>query len=153
LKYPVDETTIAEIAALVTVAVNGAAGALAGLRWWQVRPGDAFWPLLRAGQVVAVLQAVVAGALAIAGYEPADGLYWLYALLPVAIGFVGEQLRIVSAEQVLENRELPDAQAVGALPDAEQRSVVLAIVRREIGVMALAALVVAFLSLRAALVA
>jgi hypothetical protein len=59
----------------------------------------------------------------------------------------------VSAEQVLENRELPDAQAVGALPEAEQRSVVVAIMRRELGVMALAALVVAFLSLRAAFVA
>lgn len=147
------ETTIAEIAALVTLAVNGAAGAFAGLRWWQVQPSDAVWPLLRAAQAVAGLQAVVAGALAIAGYEPADGLYWLYALLPVAIGLVAEQLRIASAEQVLEDRELPDAQAVAALREAEQRSVVLAIVRREIGVMALAALVVAFLSLRAALVA
>ena len=54
---------------------------------------------------------------------------------------------------MLENRDLPDAQAVGALPESEQRSVVLAVVRREIGVMALAALVVAFLALRAALIA
>ena len=98
------------------------------------------------------MQAAVAGVLFAAGYEPADDLYWLYALLPVAIGLIAEQLRIASAEQVLENRELPDAQAVGALPEAEQRSVVLAIVRREIGVMALAALVVAFLALRAALI-
>jgi hypothetical protein len=118
-----------------------------------VRPSEAAWPLLRAGQALAVVQAVAAGGLAIAGFAPADGLYWLYALLPVAIGFVAEQLRIVSAEQVLENRELPDAEAVGALPEAEQRSVVLAIMRRELGVMALAALVVACLSLRAALVA
>ena len=88
-----------------------------------------------------------------AGYRPADELFWLYALLPVAIGFIAEQLRIASAEQVLENRELPDAQAVGALPESEQRSVVLAVVRREIGVMALAAVVVAFLALRAALIA
>jgi hypothetical protein len=99
-----------------------------------------------------VAQAAVAGVLAIAGYQPADGLYWLYALLPVAIGFVAEQLRIVSAEQVLENREIPDAQAVGGLPEAEQRSVVLAIMRRETGVMALAALVVALLALRALLI-
>ena len=84
--------------------------------------------------------------------SPQDGLYWLYALLPVAIGFVAEQLRIVSAEQVLENREIPDAEAVGELPEAEQRSVVLAIVRREIGVMALGAVVVAVLALRAALI-
>jgi hypothetical protein len=148
----VTQTTIAAIAALATLAVNGVAGAFAALRWWQVRPADAVWPLLRAGQAVAVAQAVVAGVLAAAGFAPADSLYWLYALLPVAIGFVAEQLRIVSAEQVLENREIPDAQAVGALPEAEQRSVILAIVRREMGVMAAAALVVAVLALRAALI-
>ena len=145
------ETTVAEIAALATLVVNGAAGAFAALRWWQVQPAGAIWPLLRAGQAVAVAQALVAGVLAIAGWDPPDGLYWLYALLPVAIGFVAEQLRIASAEQVLENRELPDAQAVGTLPEAEQRSVVLAIMRREVGVMALAAIVVALLALRAAL--
>jgi hypothetical protein len=147
----VTETTVAEIAALATLAVNGAAGAFAALRWWQVKPADAVWPLLRAGQAVAVAQALVAGVLAITGYDPPDGLYWLYALLPIAIGFVAEQLRIVSAEQVLENREIADAAAVGELPEAEQRSVVLAIMRREVGVMALAALVVALLALRAVL--
>ncbi len=146
------QTAIAELAAFATLAVNGAAGAFAALRWWQVQPADAVWPLLRAGQAVAVAQAAVAGVLAAAGFDPPDGLYWLYALLPVAIGFVAEQLRIVSAEQVLENREIADAQAVGALPEAEQRSVVLAIVRREMGVMAAGALVVAVLALRAALI-
>jgi hypothetical protein len=146
------ETTIAEIAAIATLAVNAAAAAFAGLRWWQVQASDAVWPLLRCGQVVAGLQALVAGVLFVAGFRPDDSLYWLYALLPPAIGFVAEQLRVASAEQVLENRDLPDAQAVGALPEAQQRSVVLAVVRREMGVMALAALVVAFLALRAALV-
>jgi len=149
----VPEATIAEIGALVTLAVNGVAAAYAGLCWWQVRTARAVWPLLRAGQVVAGLQALLAGILFAAGFRPADELFWLYALLPVAIGFVAEQLRIASAEQVLENRDLPDAKAVGALPESEQRSVVLAVVRREIGVMALAALVVAFLALRAALIA
>ncbi len=148
-----DTATIAEIGALATLAVNGVAAAYAGLCWWQVRTGRAVWPLLRAGQVVAGLQALLAGVLFAAGFRPADELFWLYALLPVAVGFVAEQLRIASAEQVLENRALPDAQAVGALSEPEQRSVVLAVVRREIGVMALAAAVVAFLALRAALIA
>lgn len=148
-----DEQTIAEIAAWTTLGVNAAAAAYAGWCWWQVRAGEGVWPLLRAAQAVAVAQALVAAALYVAGYEPEDGLYWLYAMLPVAIGLIAEQLRVVSAEQVLENRELADAQAVGALPEAEQRSVVLAIVRREVGVMALAAGVVAFLALRAALIA
>ena len=148
-----DERSIAELAAWVVLAVNALAGAFAGWGWWQVQPSAAVWPLLRAGQGAAFVQAAVAGVLFASGFQPADGLYWLYALLPVAIGLIAEQLRVASAEQVLENRDLPDAQAVGALPEAAQRSVVLAIVRREIGVMALAALVVAFLALRAALIA
>ena len=143
---------IAEIAAYLTLAVNGVAAAFAGLRWWQVDPSPAVWPLLRAAQLVAGLQALVAIVLLVAGYEPSDDLYWLYALLPVAIGVIAEQLRIASAEQVLEDRQLADAKAVGELPESQQRSVVLAVVRREIGVMALAALVVAFLALRAALI-
>jgi hypothetical protein len=147
-----DERTIAEVAAWATLAVNALAGAFAGWRWWQVQPSDAVWPLLRAGQAVAVAQALVAGGLFAAGYRPADGLYWLYAVLPVAVGAIAEQLRVASAEQVLEHRGLPDAQAVGTLPEPEQRSVVLAIVRREVGVIALAAGVVALLALRAALI-
>ena len=148
-----DEGAIAEIAAWTTFAAATPAGAYAGWCWWQVRPSDRAWPLLRGAQAVAIAQALIAGILYLAGYEPEDGLYWLYALLPVAIGLIAEQLRIVAAEQVLENRELADAQAVGALPEDEQRSVVLAIVRRELGILALAALVVAFLALRAALIA
>jgi hypothetical protein len=96
-----------------------------------------------------VAQAVGAGALAVAGLKPDDGLYWLYALLPVAVGFVAEQLRLVSAQTVLDARDLEDAQAVGRLPADQQRSVVLQIMRRELGIMAAAALVTCFLALRA----
>ena len=149
-----DERAIAEIAAWAVLAVNARRGrvrrlALVAGRSRATRSGRCCGP----GRCVAFAQAAVAGGLFAAGYDPRDDLYWLYALLPVAIGLIAEQLRVASAEQVLEHRELPDAQAVGALPEAEQRSVVLAIVRREIGVMALAALVVAFLALRAALIA
>ena len=145
--------TIAEIAAYVTLATNLAAGAFAGWRWWLVAPHALVWPLLRAGQAAVVAQAALAGVLAATGWRPDDGLYWLYVLLPIAINLIAEQLRLISAEQVLENRGLADAQAVGALPDEQQRSIVLAVVRREIGVMAAAAGVVAFLALRAALIA
>ena len=144
--------TIAAFAALATLVANAVAAAFAGWRWWRVEPHDAVWPLLRGGQIVAGLWALVAGVLALSGFEPTDRLYWLYAVLPVAVGVIAEQLRIASAEQVLEQRGLDDAHEVGALPESGQRSVVLAIVRREIGVMALAALVVAFLALRGALI-
>ena len=54
--------------------------------------------------------------LAVLSFDPDDGLYWLYALLPVAVGFFAEQLRLVSTEQVLERLELEDADAVRELP-------------------------------------
>lgn len=146
------EVTIAAAAAFVTAGVNGVAGLVGALLWWRVRASSAFWLLVRAGQVLAAVQALAAGVLAATGYEPDDGLYWLYALLPVAIGVVAEQLRIVAAEQVLENRGLESSAAVARLPEEQQRSVVLAIVTREMGVMAVAAGVVAFLALRAGLI-
>ena len=62
---------------------------------------------------------------------------------------VAEQLRITSAESVLAARGLESAQDMRGLDEAAQRSIVLAIVRREIGVMALAALVILGLALRA----
>lgn len=147
------ESDVATIAAIVTAVTSTMAAAYVGARWWLVSPDRLVWPVIRTAQAIAGVQAVVAGGLAAAGYDPAGGLYWLYALLPVAIGVIAEQLRIAAAEQVLELRELPDAQAIGALPEDEQRSVVLQIVRREIGVMAIAAGTVAFLALRAALIA
>lgn len=138
--------------ALVCAILNLGVGLVGAWRWYRVAPSEALWPAVRAGQAVAAGQGIVAGVLALTGYEPRDGLFWLYALLPVLIGVLAEQLRLLAAEQVLERRGLADAQALGERPQREQRSVVLEIVRREMGVMAAAALVVAFLSLRAAMV-
>ena len=140
---------LAEVVALVTAVTNLVAGAFGAWRWWLVEPSRAFWVLCRAGQALAVMQAAVAGVLAALGFDPAAGLYWLYALLPVAVSFVAEQLRVTAAEAVLDARNLEDAKAVGELDEAAQRSVVLAIVRREMGVMAASAVVVAFLAARA----
>ena len=142
-------TQLAQVVALAAALVNVVAGVLGAWRWWQVEPSRTFWLLCRAGQALAVGQAVAAGVLEALGFDPADGLYWLYALLPVAVSFVAEQLRVTSAEVVLDDAGLENAQAVGDLDESRQRSVVLAIVRREMGVMTAGAFVVAFLALRA----
>jgi hypothetical protein len=142
-------TDVAHIVALLVAISNGIAGIVSAWLWWRVEPHSFTWPLIRTGQAAAVAQAIAAGVLAVNGLHPADDLYWLYALLPVAVGFVAEQLRLVSAQMVLDARDLDDAQAVGRLPEDEQRSIVLQIIRRELGVMAAAALVIAFLALRA----
>jgi hypothetical protein len=140
---------VAALAALVVAALNAVAGLFGAWRWWTVAPSRAFWVLARTGQAAAIALAVVAGVGAVTGFEPADGLFWLYALLPVVVGFVAEQFRAASAQTVLDARDLENAEAVGRLDEAGQRSVVLAILRRELGVMALSAMVVAFLALRA----
>lgn len=136
--------------ALVTAAVNLLVGLYGVVRWYRVEATRRFWPALRVAQAAAVVLALYAAVLVTAGDGPDDGLFLLYAALPVAVNVVAEQLRIASAETVLDARGVESAQALRDRPEEEQRSVVRQILRRELGVMAAAALVVAFLALRAA---
>jgi hypothetical protein len=101
------------------------------------------------GQGSALALALAVGSLAAAGNYSRDSLFYLYALLPLAVAFVAEQLRVTSAQTILDQRGLKGATAVGALPEDEQHAIVAEIMRREVGVMALSALVVVFLALRA----
>jgi hypothetical protein len=141
-------STAAQIAAVATAVCATLAALVGAWRWYRVDPPGAFWPLARAAQAAAAGQALVAGALAAMGFDPADDLFWLYALLPVAVSFVAEQLRLVSAQTVLDARGLENARAMEALDEAGRRSVVRAIVRREMGVVTIGLAVVAFLALR-----
>jgi hypothetical protein len=140
---------LVHVAALVTAAANAFAALAGGWRWRVGEPSRAFWVTVRLGQAAAIALAIVAGVAAVSGFAPSDGLFWLYALLPVVVGLVADQLRAASAQTVLDARGLPDAQAVGALDEAGQREIVTAVLQREIAVMGLAALVVCFLALRA----
>jgi hypothetical protein len=124
--------------ALVVAAVTGVAGLFGALRWYLRAPSRGFWFGVRGGQAVVLAYAILVGALILAKDRPSSGLFYVYALVPVAVGFVAEQLRIDEAAQV------------GSLPAEQQQAIVLAILRRELGVMALAALVVCVLALRAA---
>ncbi len=136
--------------AVALAVASGVAGLLGLARWYLALPSRDFWLGVRFSQGLAVAYAALAGLLYLAGDRPASSLYWLYALLPIAIGFVAEQLRLVAADQVLAAREIEDTQEIARLPDDEQQAIVLAILRREMVVMALAAVVVCVLALRAA---
>jgi hypothetical protein len=147
--------TDAVVAGALALAVLNAIPALVGAWLWQrhlagERSARTFWILLRVGQGSALTLAVAVGSLAAAGKYSSDHLFYLYALLPLAVGFVAEQLRLASTQTVLQERGLQGAEGVAGLPAKQQRLIVLEIVRREIGVMALSALVVVFLALRAA---
>jgi hypothetical protein len=95
------------------------------------------------------VEAALGGVLLLLGYKE-PSLHLIYGLLPVGISFVAEQLRIASAQMILDSRGLESGAAVGALPETEQRVVVVAILQRELGVMVAAALVILLLLLRAA---
>ena len=138
------------IAGAAVAALFALAGGLGAWRWYRVETSRTFWVLLRVAQAALVGYVVLVGVLLATGRRPDDDLFYVYALLPVAVSFVAEQLRIAAADTVLAARGLPDAQAVGRLDEAGQRSVVTAILRRELGVMAVAALVIAGLLVRAA---
>jgi hypothetical protein len=130
------------------VLVNLAAGAWGAFAWWQEREASGFWPLLRAGQALVAIEAALGGALVIAG-EELPSLHLVYGLTPLAVALLAEQLRLASAQTELDRRGLAGRDAVAALPEADQRDLVRAILRREIGVMAASALVVALLGVRA----
>jgi hypothetical protein len=135
--------------ALILAAVNGAAGLAGALLWYRGRTSRGIWFAVRAGQAASIAYAALVGVLYLAHDRPTNSLFYLYALLPVAIGFVAEQLRVIAADQVLSTRGIETSQEVGKLPGAEQHEIVIAILRREMGVMAAAAIVVCFLALRA----
>ncbi|MDO8187405.1 hypothetical protein Q5424_14555 [Conexibacter sp. JD483] len=142
--------TVHLIVGVLLLVLNLAAGIVGGWAWLRVQPSLVFWRLLRAAQVSIVVQVLLGALLLVLGHSPDGDLHILYGVLPLAISFIAEQLRIGSAETILEARGFGSSQEVGELPREEQRVVVLSIVRREIGVMTISCFVIVLLALRAA---
>jgi hypothetical protein len=137
------------VVGVLAIALNALAALYGAWCWWRARPSSWFWRILRAGQVVVIVEVVLGGVLDLLGHK-ASGLHVLYGVLPLLVGLLAEQLRISIPQMVLDSRGLESAQAVGKLPEEEQRGIVITILQREIGVMALAAIVVVVLLARAA---
>lgn len=129
------------VAVLLT---NLAAGLWGGYAWYRQAPSEGFWYLLRVAQVVVILQALVGSFLLLTGRESPDGLHYLYGVLPVLISMLAEGARAGAGARELEGVDFD------ALPRERKRLVALAIFRRETGIMAVSALVVFGLALRAA---
>ncbi len=112
------------------ILLNLLAGVVGGVAWFRKRGSVRFWYLLRAAQASVILQALLGGILVLSGHKPDDELHYLYGILPLLVSFLAEGARTGAAE-----RELRDID-VEAMPPDGQQEVALAIVRREMGIMA-----------------
>jgi hypothetical protein len=132
----------------ITIFVNLLAGVLGGVAWRTRRRVPGFWATLRAGQLLILVEAVTGAALVLDGKD-LPRLHLIYGLVPIAVAFLAEQLRLLSAAQVLERHDLEGSADVAKLPESEQHALVAEIVKRETGTMAASALVIVLLALRA----
>ncbi len=142
-------TVVHLVVGVLCIALMSAAALWGAWCWYRVRASRMFWRLLRAGQACVVLEVALGGVLVALGKKDSS-LHLIYGLLPLAVSFLGEQLRVASAQTVLDARGFESSAAVGKLPEDEQQRVVVAIVQRELGVMVLAAIVIVALLIRAA---
>jgi heme A synthase len=126
------------------ILLNLAAFAVGGIAWIRAQASVPFWYLLRAAQGSVFLQVLLGGLLVFTGHKPDSDLHYLYGILPLVVSFIAEGARAGAAE-----RELRDID-IAALPAEAQQEVALAIVRREMGIMAVSCGVIFFLALRAA---
>lgn len=133
------------IAAAVAVGVlNLVAGSLGGVQWLRREASIPFWYLLRAAQTAVFIQVMLGGLLVFSGHEATEDLHYVYGLLPLPVSLLAEAARAGAAQQELGDLDFE------SLDEARQRAVALAIVRREMGIMAVSCLVIFFLALRAA---
>jgi hypothetical protein len=138
-------TTVHIVLGVAVVVVNLAAGLLGAYKWRKDEYSHAFWPILRTGQALVVIEALDGAVLLLMGQE-LPRLHLIYGLVPLGVQFIAEQLKVTSAQAILDQRGVSSARELDP-DDAEDAA--LDILRREMGVMAASALVVAALGLRA----
>jgi hypothetical protein len=125
------------------LAANALAGIWGGVAWLRKEPSVGFWYALRVAQVVVVIQVTLGSILLLSGRNAPSGLHYLYGVLPLLVSLSAEALRAGVSERELEGLDFE------SLPRDRRRAIALAIVRRETGIMAVSALVVLALALRA----
>jgi hypothetical protein len=131
------------VAGVSLLLANLTAGLWGGVSWLRRHPSIGFWYALRIAQVTVVIQAALGLILVWLG-DVADDLHYVYGALPLLVSFLAEVTRIGAAQQELGELEFD------SLPEERQQEVALAILRREMGIMAVSCLVIFFLALRAA---
>jgi hypothetical protein len=139
---------MAEVHLVVGVAVlalNLAAGVWGGVAWLTNRASVAFWYILRAAQASVVVQVLLGAILLALGHEASDPIHYMYGSAPLLVNLFAEGMRVGAAQ-----RELPEGIAFESLGATQQRAIALRIVRREMGVMTIGALLIVAFAYRAA---
>lgn len=138
-------TSVHVVLGMAVLVANGLAGAWGGVAWLRHSPSTVFWYLLRVAQVVVVLQVAVGLALLLSGRESPDDLHFVYGIAPLVVSLVSEGMRVGAAQRELD--EAPDPET---LERREQVLLARRVVRREMGIMSVGALLIVSLALRAA---
>jgi hypothetical protein len=128
---------------ITVILANVFAGGWGAWAWYRHEPAVGFWYALRFAQVIVVVQVMIGAVLLLLGKAAAD-LHYLYGVLPIVVSLTAEAIRSGAAERELEGLDFD------SLPKARQGHIAMAIARRETGIMAVSALIIVFLALRAA---
>ena len=128
---------------ITLLVTNLIAGVWGGVAWLAGRPSVGFWYALRVAQTAVILQVLLGMLLVFTGHST-DELHILYGALPLLVSFLAELARAGAASQELGELDFH------TLAEERQREIGLTIVRREMGIMAVACLVILGLALRAA---
>jgi hypothetical protein len=133
------------VAGIVMMALNLVAGLWGLAAWATNRASVSFWYVLRAAQVSVIVQVLLGALLLVAGREAVDAIHYMYGTAPLVVNLFAEGMRAGAAQ-----RELPEDVEFETLPADEQRAIALRIVRREMGIMTIACLLIVAFALRAA---
>jgi hypothetical protein len=133
------------VTGVAVMALNLVAGIWGAVAWAANRPSVWFWYVLRAAQVSIVVQVLLGAILLVAGREATDGWHYMYGSAPLLVNLFAEGMRVGAAQ-----REVPADVDFATLPAGDQRAIALRIVRREMGIMTAASLLIVAFALRAA---
>lgn len=136
--------TLHLVVGIAVIATNLIAGGWGAAAWLRRQASVGFWYALRVAQVAVVLQVGLGALLLLSGREAEDGLHYIYGVAPILISLLAEAARAGAADRELVGLDFE------SLPIERQRAIALAIVRRETGIMAVSALVIFGLAVRAA---
>jgi hypothetical protein len=115
-----------------------------GAAWLAGQASVSFWYVLRAAQAAVIAQVLLGAVLLVGGKEASDGLHYMYGAAPLLVNLVAEGMRVNAAGREIGDRDFE------TLAAGEQHAIALRIVRREMGIMTLAALLIVAFAVRAA---